>query len=283
MKQNRVVIGILFVLILAIITACGGGGASTTGTTATTATTGTTTTTATTSTTATTGQTIIGPVSGLRIEAKIEGSATTVDPTNIFVNEIVRFRLTGIDEGTVGQPRVVLPAGAWSMTGTPGGSLQSNGVFSAASSPSGLFGTVKTSYNGLNYTFPVRVVIPEAIIAGLGRTTTGFAAGKVGIQALNASGTVVATGLVASDGTIRMSLPTTAVKFTADFSLADPGPTFYYARQFAYDGLDYATTVSGCTAPLPALTLGSSTNLASAVVFYANSNTSPPPPPDGCS
>lgn len=266
MKQNRVVIGILFVLFLAVITACGGGGGSTTGTTSTTSTTG-----------------IVGPVSGLRVEAKIDGTSTTVDPTNIFTNEVIKFTLTGIDEGAVGQPRVVLPSGSWVLTGTPGGTLQSSGIFTAGASPTGNTGNVTTSYNGLNYTSPVRVVNAAAIVSGLGRTTAGFPASKIGIEAVDVNGNVVATGLIATDGTIRISVPLTAVKFTMDFSAIDPGPNFYYARQFAYNGKDYATTVAGCTAPLPSLTLGGTSNLASAVVFYANSNTSPPPPPDGCS
>jgi hypothetical protein len=68
---------------------------------------------------------------------------------------------------------------------------------------------------------------------------------------------------------------------TADFSGVDPGATFY-VRQFFYNPKDYSTLISGCTAPLPALTNGVTTNLLSDIVFYQNSGGPPPPPPSGC-
>lgn len=256
MKQNRIVVGVLFAVFLLVILACGGGGGNP-------------------GTTGTTSGTIVGPVTNVRLEAVIDGTSTVVDPTNVFVNEVVKLRLTGIDTGTVGQPRVVLPS-TWSMTGTPGGNLSSNGTFVANSAPTGFFGSATSSYDGMSYTTSIRVVSPEAILTGRGRLINGSPTPNIQIQALNASGTVVATGLVGADGSIRMSAPTTAVKFTTAF------PGTYYVKQFAYNGKDYATTIAGCTASLPALTLGVSTSLSTDIVFYSSYDTSPPPPPDGC-
>ena len=219
---------------------------------------------------------IVGPVVSVRLEALIDGTTTVVDPTNIFVNEHVQLRLTGVDTGTVGQPRVVLPTNNWSMTGFPGGSLTVAGLFTADASPTGNFGSVNVTYDGNSYTSPIRVVAPAAVIAGRGRFTNGAPAIGVEIDALNSSGTKVATGLVGGDGTIRMSVPTTAVKFSATF------PNSSYVRQFAYNGLNYSTLVAGCTAPLPSLTNGVTSNLLTNVVFYSTFDASPPPPPDGC-
>ena len=137
-------------------------------------------------------------------------------------------------------------------------------------------------FDGAQYSSTIRVVQPDAILTGLGRTTDGFPGGGIQIKALNSGGTTVATGLIASDGTIRMSVPTSAVLFTTNFALIDPGPQFYYARQFAYNGKDYSTVITTCTAPLPPLTSGVASNLATSVVFYANTSNFPPPPPDGC-
>ncbi|MBI1331909.1 MAG: hypothetical protein JST12_17895 [Armatimonadetes bacterium] len=253
MKNHRVVAGVLFALLIIVLSACGGGGGGG----------------------GTTGY--VGPITSIRLEAIVEGTSTVVDPSNIFVNEQVRFRLTGIDEGTIGQPRIVLPSGAWTLTGTPGGTLASDGLFSANSTPTGFFGTAKATFESINYTSSVRVVAPEAIMVGHGRLTNGNPTPNVQIQALNSSGTVVATGLVGADGTIRMSVPTTAVAFTTAF------PSDYYVRQFSFAGKDYATTVNGCFAPLPTFTLGQTTSMSTDVVFYSTFDTSPPPPPDGCS
>jgi hypothetical protein len=259
MKHNQVIAGFLFALFLLVITACGGGGPGTTSTTSTTSTTGT--------------------FTSIRMEALINGTSTSIDPTNIFVNEQIKFRLTGVNDSSV---RVVIPTSGYSLSGTPGGSIDSTGLFSASSSPTGLSGTVSVTFDTLQYTSAVKVVTPAAILVGLGRTTSGAPAKGVQIRALNSGGSVVATGTIATTGAIRMSVPTSAVRFTANFAAVDSVPPLYYARQFAYGGKDYSTTIASCTAPLPALTNGVASNLLTDVVFYANSSGFPPPPPDGC-
>jgi hypothetical protein len=264
MKQNRIIAGFIFVMLLALIVACGGGG-GTPGTTATTATTG-----------------IVGPVTGVRLEAVTEGTSTVVDPTNIFVGEVVRFRVTGLDQGQAGSPRVVLPGTTFSLSGNPGGTLQSTGVFTASGTPTGSFGQVSTSYSGTSYTASVRVVSPQAIVQGTGIINTGQIPAGVQIQALDVSGTVVATGLVSANGNIRLSAPTSAVRLTVNFALVDPSASYYY-RQFKYNSKDYSTLIPDCTAVLPTLTVGTTSNLASQILFYASSSSTPPPITDGCS
>lgn len=256
MKYSGIIAGILFVLFLMTVTACGGGGTSgSNGTTS-------------------------GTFSSIRMEAVTEGTNTPIDPSNVFVNEIIRFRLTGVDSGT--NTRVVIPTSNYNLTGSPDGALDSTGMFTASSSSSGNIGVVHVTFDTISYQYGVKVVVPQAVIKGFARTTEGFPGTGVQVNALNSGGTVVGSGFVASDGTIRFSTSATAVKFTTNFGIVDPGPNLYYVRQFAYGGKDYSTTITTCTAPLPSLTNGVTTNLATTVVFYRNASGFPPPPPDGC-
>lgn len=264
MKHIRLAAVIPFLLLLIIITACGGGGGTGTSSTSTTSTTG-----------------LVGPFSGIRVEGLLNGSSM-VDPNNIFVNETVQFRITGIDEGQLSQPRVVLPSSGWNLSGSAGGSLTSAGLYTAPATASPSSGSVLVTFQGSTYGAAILVKNPQAILKGKARlrsgvpTQTNLALNtNVTIQALDSSGTVLASGRPAPDGTIRIGLPTTSVKFT--FALSSN-----YAKQFAYNGLDYSTLIAGCTAPLPTLTAGNTSNLLTDAVLYANNEGTPPPPPDGC-
>lgn len=257
MKSNLLA-KVAFLVVLCVLWACGGGGGG-----------------------PITGGPV-GPVTGVRLEAVLVSTGNLIDPLNVFANEQIQFRLTGIDEGTVGNPRVVLPGTSWTMNGSPAGTLQSNGSLQANAAGSNATGTVSSSYEGFTYSAAVKVVSPLAVVTGVGRLQNGVPTRGVILKFINASGTVVGQGAVAADGTIRISVGTSAIKFTADFSSVDPAAVFY-VRQFNYNGADYATSVAGCTATAPSLTNGVTTPLATDVVFYASSGGFPPPPPDGCS
>lgn len=249
----------LFALLCVVLIACGGGGG-----------------------TPDPGSGGVGPFSSLRLEAQIDGTTTVIDPTNIFVGEKVKFKITAIDGGVTGNPRITLNVNNWSLSGAPGGTLASNGTYSGSATASSSTGTATATAEGLTFTTGVRVVQPQAVVTGKIRLTTGQGVSKLQIQAIDASANVVATGLSGADGVIRMSVPTNATKFNVDFSIADP--TFiYYIRQFAYNGKDYSPGVSGCVAPLPTLTNLTTTPLASDIAIYQASPTFPPPPPNGCS
>lgn len=218
----------------------------------------------------------------VRAEAVLVSSGAGVDASNVFTGEEIQFRLTGVDSVDTSGPRVVIPNTSWRMTGNPGGSLTSAGVFNAGVTAGAASAVVTSTYQANDYSLLTRVVSPQAVIRGRGRITDGRPAARIQILALNATGAIVATGNVASDGTIRMSVPTTATRLTTDFSGVDPSATFY-VRQFFYNGFDYSTVINNCTAPLPSgLANGVSTNLASDLVFYLNSGGPPPPPPSGC-
>jgi hypothetical protein len=218
----------------------------------------------------------------VRAEAVLASTGAAVDASNIFTGEQIQFRLTGVNSVDTAGPRVVIPNTTWRMTGTPGGTLSSSGVFTAGGSAGTSNATVTSTYQSNDYSLLTRVVAPQAVIRGRGRITDGRPAARIQVLALNSSGSIVATGNVASDGTIRMSVPTNATRLTTDFSGVDPSATFY-VRQFFYNGFDYSTVINSCTAPLPTgLTNGVTTNLASDIVFYLNSGGPPPPPPSGC-
>lgn len=251
---------ILFVIFCALLIACGGGGGGGT-------------------TTGSTGG--VGPFSSLRMEATLDGTTTLIDPSNIFPGEKVNFAITAIDGGQIGNPRVKLNVNNFALTGTPGGSITGAGAYSGSSTPSAAAGTVTATAESLNFSLPIRVVPAQATLTGRIRLTTGTPVNRIQLIALNAAGTTVATGLTTPDGTLRMSLPTTAVKFTINFDIADPGFTFY-VRQFAYNGSDYSPGVVGCTAPLPTLTNGATAALPADIFVYFQSDLNPPPPPNGC-
>jgi hypothetical protein len=260
--SNRLV-GILFVVFATALLACGGGGSPGGG--------------------STTGDCPdpVGTVVSVRLEAVQEGTSTVVDATNIFLNEAIRFRITGIDTGATGSPRINLCATGFTLSGSPGGTLSTDGAYVAPATASTSTGVIRVTYAGTTYTLSVRVVAPEAVIAGRIRLSTGSDAPRIGVKALNSSGSVVASGFSGADGSIRMSTPTTAVKFTLDFNDVDPAAT-YYVRQFTYNNKSYSTVISGCVAPLPTLTAGSTTSLLSNVLVFQASGSNPPPPPDGC-
>ena len=216
------------------------------------------------------------------MEVVLDGTTTVIDPTNIFVGEKVKFKLTAIDGGVVGNPRVTLNINNWTMTGAPGGTLTSNGSYSGSGIASPSTGIATASFEGLTFTTGVRVVQPQAILTGKIRLTTGQGVSKLKIQVLDPALNIVAEGLSGADGVIRMSVPTNATKFNVDFSVADP-TVIYYIRQFAYNGKDYSPGVSGCVAPLPALTNLATSALVGDIAIYQASPTFPPPPPDGCS
>ncbi|MEI7576590.1 MAG: hypothetical protein WCK51_06840 [Armatimonadota bacterium] len=224
----------------------------------------------------------VGPFSSLRMEVRLESTNAIIDPTNIFVGERVKFRITAIDGGVVGNPRITLNVNNWSLSGAPGGTLAPDGTYTGSGTASSSTGIATATADGLTFTTGVRVVQPQAVITGRIRLTTGQGASKLQIQAIDAAANVVATGLSGADGYIRMSLPTTAKKFSVDFSIADP-TLIYYIRQFAYNGKDYSPGISGCVAPLPTLTNLVTSPLITDIAIYQASPTFPPPPPNGCS
>ncbi|MER3496777.1 MAG: hypothetical protein C4320_08445 [Armatimonadota bacterium] len=218
----------------------------------------------------------ISRLSNVRIDAVLS-SGQVVDPGGIFPGETVRFRLTGINDAGV---RVFANVSGFTGAVPSGvGTLFTNGTF-VARNPGGPF-PISVTVGGTRYTTDVQVRAVQAIVTGRIRSVNGLPASRIIIRAYNSSGVEVGSGASATDGTFRLSLPTSAVRFSLDFSAVDPNARSY-VRQFSFSGMDYSTQVVGCTARLPALTNGVQTTLSSDVVVYLLNVNAPPPPPDGC-
>ncbi len=219
----------------------------------------------------------VSQLADVRVDAILASSRASIDATNVFPGESVRFRLTGIATG--GARQYVDVAGFTTDAPAAVGTITSAGIFAANGASDAPY-TVRTTLGGVTYSGTVRVVNPVRVLTGRVRLVTGAGAPRVGVRALSAAGAVVATGFSTSDGTVRLAAPPAARRLTLDFSSVDPNGRFY-VRQFAYAGIDYSTVVAGCTAPLPDLSTGTTVALQDLVV-YSLSVSSPPPPPDGC-
>ncbi|MFZ4507480.1 MAG: hypothetical protein ACOYON_07265 [Fimbriimonas sp.] len=218
--------------------------------------------------------------SGLQLRGTLDGTSTVVDLGNIQVGDKVRLSITGKDgDGNV----VTLPTGAWTTDAPSGvGNISNSNRFNAVGSSGTSTYRVQTNAAGRDHFTNLQVKPVQALVFGRTRTTTGAVIPNVIVNFFNSAGVKVGTTRSSSDGTFRASLPTTAVTFHIDLSEADPYSVAYY-RQYGFGAKDYAISIPGCRAPLPALTVGVSTNLANDIVVYRiTSGSLPPPPPDGC-
>lgn len=220
----------------------------------------------------------VSDLAEVRTSAIFAGTAVFVDATNLLFGERAQFRLTGIAEGGARQDvsvtgwRTTVPANV--------GTITSDGVFAAGGTPG--TGAVSVTVEGTTYSGTVTVKGGAiALLTGRVRVVGGNPVSGVGIQALNAAGTVVATGFSTRDGSLRIGLPATATRLNVNFDALDPSASFY-VRQYALSGIDYSSVIASCTAPLPRLANNTVTALPSDLVVYALGAGAPPPPPDGC-
>ena len=213
----------------------------------------------------------------LKVDVANPTTGFSLDPMNIFPGETVRFRIVGRDS-TGGL--VYVNGNGWTSN-APGsaGTVQDSGTFNALATSTPF--TVSIVVNGSTISTAAQTVPIQAIVAGRIRTTAGAGVSGVTVIYYNAAGTEIGRAKSATDGRLRFSIPTTATRFKLDFSAVDPGAT-KYVRQFAYNGIDYSTVISGCYATLPTLATGVTANLATEIVVYQVIAGSPPPPPDGC-
>lgn len=148
-----------------------------------------------------------------------------------------------------------------------------------AVTPSGETYTIRGTANGTTVTAPFHVDDARAGVSGIVRTESGTGVPGTQVKFLSASGSTVATAPVGPTGRFQANLPATATMFVIDVTSVN---TRFY-NQFGYGALDYSAGVEGCGAPLPSLTVGTTTPLPNDAVLYAHSASSPPPPPpSGC-
>lgn len=219
------------------------------------------------------------PIEGLsnvRIEPVLIATNKPIDPLQIFVGDEVRFRLVGRNASN---ETVYVNVDGFTATPTSSGTVATDGRFNAVAASSAF--SVQVAVGTSSFATSAQVRATDVLLTGNLRTQLGFPAARVTVQCLNSSGTVVASANAASDGSIRMTTPSSATRLSVAFATADPGATIY-ARQFFYNGSDYSTLISGCTSPLGPLSSGTPYSLLSDIVVYQLVGSTPPPPPDGC-
>jgi hypothetical protein len=124
----------------------------------------------------------------------------------------------------------------------------------------------------------VNVVAGVATVTGrVVQQNSSFGIGGIVVEFRDSSGATVATATTNSSGNFSAAVPTSAVRF----HLRNSSIPFSYYKQFTYNSLRYATTISTCSAPLPSLSEGGNFPLATTIALPPSSGP-PPPPPNGC-
>lgn len=248
----------LFILALAFgpVSGCGGGTGST----------------------GTNGTGTTGTIVRYGVEATKGGAV--IDPTNIVEGETVQFQIVGY---TANNQRIVQSSSGWTTdpTGQSEGTLSSSGSFTA--STYGPQFTVTGTSNSVPRTGKAQVrQIGGALVNG--RIVDGYGNPVYGAQVdfYDTNNIVVGTAIAQGNGTFRASVPATAVTFEVNKSSIPVG----YYKQFLYSG-KWFLPQGVCRAPLPTLTAGQTTNLATDIQIPPTSNNGtglpPPPPPSACS
>ena len=161
----------------------------------------------------------------------------------------------------------ITPTGIGTATYTaPNGDSTATITATSVASSGATDNSVVTSQSGLA-TVTGRVVRQN--------TSTGLA--NVVIEFRDAGGSTVATATTNAFGQFGGGTPPTAVRFHVRNTTVPAG----YYRQYIYNSLRYATTITTCSAPLPALTAGTTTALLTNIGMPLSSGP-PPPPPNGC-
>ena len=257
----------LAVAIIVLSAACGGGGGGSSST----------------NSTSTSGST--GTLNPIRAESVLANNAgQIVDPKNIQVGEAIQFQVVGYNTTTFA--RTVLSSSLWSTndSASAAGTLSSSGLFNATASTGGVSYTATGHANATTYPLVYAVKPVQALVTGVIRDSNNFASSRVTIVFYTISGAEVGRASSAFNGNFRASVPTSAKRFNIDPASLDPS---FYFQSFSFLSKRYTTLETAtCSAPLPALTNGTTTNIGGITIDAAKTNgvsNPPPPPPDGCS
>ena len=217
----------------------------------------------------------------VRAEATQAGNTGhQVDATNIQVGQSITFVVAGYDSSNV---RTILTSTNWTTTdnGNTVGTLSADGSFSATAASNSTF-TATGSANGTTYSINYKVHPVQATATASLIDQNGAPAANVKVLFYNGANVVVASATSAFDGSLTASVPTSAVRFNIDPTTL---PTSLYFKSYKLHGLRYSALITSCTAPLPALTNGVSTNIGAIIIDVLMTGgivNPPPPPPDGC-
>lgn len=220
-----------------------------------------------------------GGYTGLQVSVTYPNDSTQmIDPGTLFVGDTLQLEITGRDKNGVLKS---IPVTGWKTTAPVGvASVTNDGILTAVGSSAGTSYTVQTQYGGTTYKTSIAVVAPQNIVTGLVRNLSSYGIQSVKVLAYDASKTLLSTTHTTRIGTFRISVPSTATRFTIDISAADPTGAYYYS-QYSYNNGEYLTGTT-CLAKLPSpLSSTSATALPSDIVPDSKS-LGPPPPPTQC-
>jgi hypothetical protein len=219
-----------------------------------------------------------GTLNDIRVESVFAADpGTIVDPLNIQVGDTIRFQVVGYDDN---DNRVILNASNWRTTDAArqAGQLTQAGVLTATASSNGTRYTVSANAAGAVRSRQYEVRPSQARVRGrVVDATSGLGIDNIQVRFYNDAGTVVGSVRTAFDGTFLASVPLAATRFHLDPQTV---PNAYY-NSYSFAGLRYAPTIGTCTAPLPPLSMGLTTNLP-ANISLPRASGPPPPPPTGC-
>lgn len=208
-----------------------------------------------------------------------------VDPTNLQVGDTVTFHLAQIDL-TAGTYQTVT-SGGFTTTDTTGAAGQLNiqtGQFTAQASTNGKTYTISTSSLGKTYTALYAVTPIQGRVTGQVIDTNGKAVEFPVVLFYDSSGQQVGSTTATVAGKFNGSVPLSGVRFNLQPSSLS---TSHYYEAFSYGVGSYGPLVTGCNAPLPALSSGKTSVLSAAVIVAAVSDSTgaqnTPPPPPTCS
>ncbi|MBI5706526.1 MAG: hypothetical protein HZC36_06005 [Armatimonadetes bacterium] len=167
---------------------------------------------------------------------------------------------------------------SWSA---PTGSFNATGVGKATYTASTLSTTVTAASIADPTKFKtasVTVVANQATLKGRVQQndTAGGISGVV-IDFYNIGGTVIGTATTNASGNFTLAIDPSAVTFQLRPASISSG----YYKAYKYNVKHYTPLELACRAPIPTLTAGTTTNLATPIVL-SRTYEAPPPPPDGC-
>jgi hypothetical protein len=164
-----------------------------------------------------------------------------------------------------------------------GGTLAVTGLTAKYTAPTVLgpytVTATSTAHAGLSAT--ADVTVSNSVVAGeatLSGTVADENGGLTGITIIfySSGGTQLATATTTTNGAFTVTLPTSAKSFNLEASTIN---TVNDYSQFEFGTTWYSPTISGCNAPVPALTNGETLTLG-AITLSSTAN--PPPPPPNC-
>ncbi len=201
-----------------------------------------------------------------------------VDAGTLFVGDSIQLEITARDShGNL----VVVPASGWATTAPPSvATVTSNGLLTAVGPSAGSAYTVSVHVGGSIYQVNINIVAKQNVVTGLVRNTSNTGIQYVGIQFYDATKHLLVQTKTTRDGRFRVSVPSTAARFTIDMSIPDPSSAYYYT-QFNYNSDEFLEGTV-CLAPL-GITLSSANPVQMASDVIPDLKTfGPPPPPTGC-